>query len=113
LSGIGVYGLVAWNVTRRTTEIGLRMALGASRMTVFSLVMRQVMSLLGVGLLAGGLGALVAARAVHSFLFEIQPSNPAIFISSAVLLALIAVLAALLPARRAVSIDPMQALKTE
>jgi ABC-type antimicrobial peptide transport system permease subunit len=71
------------------------------------------MSLLGVGLLAGGLGALVAARAVRSFLFEIQPSNPAIFISSAVLLALIAVLAALLPARRAVSIDPMQALKTE
>jgi predicted permease len=113
LSGIGVYGLVAGNVTRRTTEIGLRMALGASRMTVFSLVMRQVMSLLAVGLLAGALGALVAARAVHSFLFEIQPSNPAIFISSAVLLALIAVLAALLPARRAVSIDPMQALKTE
>jgi predicted permease len=113
LSGIGVYGLVAWNVTRRTTEIGLRMALGASRMTVFSLVMRQVMSLLGVGLLAGGLGALVAARAVRSFLFEIQPINPAIFISSAILLALIAVLAALLPARRAVSIDPMQALKTE
>jgi predicted permease len=99
LSGIGVYGLVAWNVTRRTREIGLRMALGATRMTVFSLVMRQVMSLLAVGLLAGGLGALVAARAVHSFLFEIQPSNPAIFMSSAILLALIAVLAALLPAR--------------
>ena len=113
LSGIGVYGLVAWNVTRRTTEIGLRMALGATRMTVFTLVMRQVMSLLAVGLLAGGLGALVAARAVHSFLFEIQPSDPAIFISSAILLALIAVLAALLPARRAVSVDPMQALKTE
>jgi putative ABC transport system permease protein len=113
LSGIGVYGLVAWNVARRTTEIGLRMALGATRMAVFSLVMRQVMSLLAVGLLAGGLGALVGARAVHSFLFEIQPSNPAIFMSSAILLALIAVLAALLPARRAVSIDPMQALKTE
>jgi MacB-like periplasmic core domain/FtsX-like permease family len=113
LSGIGVYGLVAWEVTRRTTEIGLRMALGATRMAVFSLVIRQVMSLLAVGLLAGGLGALIAARAVHSFLFEIQPSNPAIFMSSAMLLALIAVLAALLPARRAVSIDPMQALKTE
>jgi predicted permease len=113
LSAIGVYGLVAWNVTRRTTEIGLRMALGATRMEVFNLVMRQVMRLLAVGLLAGALGALFAARVVRDFLFEIQPGNPAIFLSSAILLASIAVLAALLPARRAVSIDPMQALKTE
>ncbi|MBB5341536.1 ABC transporter permease [Tunturiibacter gelidoferens] len=113
LSGIGVYGLVAWNVTRRTTEIGLRMALGATRMEVFHLVMRQVMRLLAVGLFAGGLGAFFAARMVRDFLFEIQPGNPAIFLSSAMLLVSIAVLAALLPARRAVSIDPMQALKTE
>jgi predicted permease len=113
LSGIGVYGLVAWNVTRRTTEIGLRMALGATRMEVFNLVIRQVMRLLAVGLLAGGLGALFAARVVRDLLFEIQPGNPVIFLSSAILLASIAVLAALLPARRAISIDPMQALKTE
>ncbi|NYF53491.1 ABC transporter permease [Tunturiibacter gelidoferens] len=113
LSGIGVYGLVAWNVTRRTTEIGLRMALGATRMEVFHLVMRQVMRLLAIGLFAGGLGAFFAARMVRDFLFEIQPGNPAIFLSSAMLLVSIAVLAALLPARRAVSIDPMQALKTE
>jgi ABC-type antimicrobial peptide transport system permease subunit len=113
LSGIGVYGLATWNVTRRTTEIGLRMALGATRMEVFHLVMRQVMRLLAVGLLAGGLGTLFAARVVRDFLFEIQPGNPVILLSSAILLASIAVLAALLPARRAVSIDPMQALKTE
>jgi predicted permease len=113
LSGIGVYGLVAWNVTRRTTEIGLRMALGATRMEVFNLVMHQVMRLLAVGLFAGGLGALFAARVVRDFLFEIQPGNPVIFLSSAILLASITVLAALLPARRAVAIDPMQALKTE
>jgi predicted permease len=113
LSGIGVYGLVAWNVTRRTTEIGLRIALGATRMAVFNLVMRQVMSLVAVGLLAGGLGALFAARVVRNFLFEIQPSNPVIFTSSVILLALIAALAALFPARRAVSIEPIQALKTE
>jgi predicted permease len=113
LSGIGIYGLVAWNVTRRTTEIGLRMALGATRVKVFNLVMRQVTGLLAIGLLAGGLGGLFAARAVRSYLFEIQPGNPAIFMFSALLLALIGLLAALLPARRAVSINPMQALKTE
>jgi len=113
LSGIGIYGLVAWNVTRRTTEIGLRMALGATRMKVFNLVMRQVTGLLAIGLLAGGLGAFFAARAVRSYLFEVQPGDPSIFVFSALLLALIGLLAALLPARRAVSIDPMQALKTE
>jgi ABC-type antimicrobial peptide transport system permease subunit len=76
-------------------------------------VMRQVMSLLFIGLLVGGLAALFAARAIRSFLFEIQPGNPSIFTFSAMLLALIGLFAALLPARRAVSIDPMQALKTE
>ena len=113
LSGIGVYGLVAWNVTRRTTEIGLRMALGATRREVFYLIMGQIMRLLAVGLFAGGLGALLAARVVRGFLFEIQPGNPVVFLSSAILLASIAALAALLPARRAVAINPMQALKTE
>ena len=82
-------------------------------MKVFNLVMRQVTGLLAIGLLAGGLGALFAARAVRSFLFEIQPGNPSIFGLSALLLTLIGLLAAVLPARRAVSIDPMQALKTE
>jgi predicted permease len=113
LSGIGIYGLVAWNVTRQTTEIGLRMALGATRARVFTLVMRQVVSLLATGVLTGALAAFFAARAIRSFLFEIQPGNPVIFVLSALLLALIGLLAATLPARRAVSIDPMQALKTE
>lgn len=113
LSGIGIYGLVSWNVTRRTTEIGLRMALGATRMKVFTLVMRQVTRLLAVGLLTGGLGALFAARAIRSFLFEIQPGNIAIFFFSVLLLLLVGFCAALFPARRAVSIEPMQALKTE
>jgi putative ABC transport system permease protein len=113
LSGIGIHGLVAWNVTRRTTEIGLRMALGATRVKVFALVMRQVTELLATGLLFGGIAALCAARAIRSFLFEIQPGNPSIFTFSALLLASIGLMAALLPARRAISIDPMQALKTE
>jgi predicted permease len=113
LSGIGIYGLVAWNVTRQTTEIGLRMALGATRAAVFTLVMRQVVRLLAIGVLTGGVAAFFAARAIRSFLFEIRPGNPVIFVVSALLLALIGLLAATLPARRAISIDPMQALKTE
>jgi predicted permease len=113
LSGIGIYGLVAWNVTRQTAEIGLRMALGATRARVFTLVMRQVVRLLAIGVLTGGVAAFFAARAIAIFLFEIRPGDPVIFVFSALLLALIGLLAATLPARRAISIDPMQALKTE
>ena len=113
LSGIGIYGQVAWNVTRRTSEIGVRMALGATRAKVFALVMRQVISLLTIGVLAGGIAAIFAAHCVRSFLFEVKPGNPWVFALSAVALVLIGVFAALLPARRAISIDPMQALRTE
>ena len=113
LSGIGIYGLVAWNVTRRTTEIGLRMALGATRATVFFLVMRNVAGLLAIGVLSGGLAALCAARSIRTFLFEVQPGNPWVFVLSALVLVVMGLLAAALPARRAVSIDPMQALRTE
>ncbi|HTA87600.1 MAG TPA: ABC transporter permease [Silvibacterium sp.] len=113
LSCIGIYGLVAWNVTRRTTEIGVRMALGATRMRVFLLVVRQIAGLLAIGVLCGGLAALLAARSIRSFLFEVQPGNPWVFLASAVVLVAIGLLAAALPARRAVSIDPIQALRTE
>jgi predicted permease len=113
LSGIGIYGLVAWNVTRRTTEIGLRMALGATRARVFALVMRQITGLLAIGIVTGALAAFFAGRAISSFLFEIGPADPTVFSLSALVLLLIGLLAATLPARRAVSIDPMQALRTE
>jgi predicted permease len=113
LSGIGIYGLVAWSVTQRTREIGVRMALGATRMRVFVLVMRQVSVLLAVGVAVGGVAAFFAARSIRSFLFEVQPGNPAVFGLSALALVLIGLLAALLPAGRAVSIDPMRALRTE
>jgi hypothetical protein len=113
LSCIGIYGLVAWNVTRRTTEIGVRMALGVTRLRVFALVMRPVAGLLAIGVVCGGLGALFAARSIRSFLFEAQPGNPWVFLASAVALVAIGLFAAALPARRAVSIDPIQALRTE
>jgi predicted permease len=113
LSGIGIYGLVAWNVTRRTTEIGLRIALGATRVKIFALVMSQVIGLLVAGVLIGGAAAFFASRAIRSFLFEVRPGDPLIFVLSTLVLTLIGLIAATLPARRAVSIDPMQALKAE
>jgi putative ABC transport system permease protein len=113
LSGIGIYGLVAWNVTRRTTEIGLRAALGATRVGILELVMRQVIALLGIGVLVGAIAACFAARSLRRYLFEIQPGNLAVFGLSALVLVIIGLVAAILPARRAVSIDPMQALKAE
>jgi predicted permease len=113
LSGIGIYGLMASYVTRRTTEIGVRMALGASRATIFVLVMRQVAILLILGSLAGACLAAFATRSIKAFLFDVSPGNPAIFVSAVLVLALAGFLAAMLPARRAVSIDPMQALRSE
>lgn len=113
LSGIGIYGLVAWNVTQRTTEIGVRMALGAMRVHVFLMVLRQTMLLLPMGLIAGGVAAFFAARWVHSFLYEIQADNPRVFALAAGVIVIIGLLAAAVPARRAVSIDPMQALRSE
>jgi predicted permease len=113
LSGIGIYGMVAWNVAQRTREIGVRMALGATRMRVFAMVMRQVAVLLTLGVAAGGVAGFFAARSIRSFLFEVQPGNPEVFAAAALALVLIGLLAAMLPARRAVSVDPMRALRSE
>jgi predicted permease len=113
LSGIGIYGLVAWNVTQRTMEIGVRMALGATRAGVFLMVLRQTMLLMAAGIAAGGVAAYFAARSVHSFLYEIQAEDPRVFALAAGVLVVIGLLAAAVPARRAVSIDPVQALRAE
>jgi ABC-type antimicrobial peptide transport system permease subunit len=80
---------------------------------VFALVMRQVAMLLAAGVMAGGVAAFFAARSIRSFLFEVQPGNPWVFLLAVLALVLIGLLAAMLPARRAVSIDPMRALRTE
>jgi predicted permease len=113
LSGIGIYGLLASLVTRRTTEIGVRMALGATRISIFTLVMKQAAALLLAGVLFGGCLALFAARAIKAFLFDVNPGNPAIFAAAILILALSGFVAAMLPALRAVSIDPMQSLRNE
>ncbi len=113
LSGIGIYGLVAWNVAQRTMEIGVRMALGATRASVFLMILRQTTSLLAIGLAIGGVAAYFAARTVGSFLYETQAENPGMFLASAGVLVAVGLMAATLPGRRAARLDPMQALRTE
>jgi predicted permease len=110
---VGLYGLMAYSVNRRTRELGIRMALGAQRSDVLLLVMRNAGVLLGIGLAAGLGCAWIATRAMKSFLFGVSEHDP---LTAAVVCALLIVcgsVAALMPARRAASIDPMQALRTE
>jgi predicted permease len=113
LSGIGIYSLIAWTVTRRTLEFGVRMALGATRPRIVLLVLRQITSLILIGILAGGIGAFFSARSIRSYLFGVGPGSPSIFISAALVLCTIALLAALFPMRQAVTINPAESLRSE
>ena len=113
LAAIGIYGVTSYFVAKRRTEIGIRMALGARPGQVMRLVFRQSGRLVGLGLLVGLLGAFALTRLLGKLLFGIKPHDPLTFATLAVLLALIAALACLLPARRATRIDPMAALRTD
>jgi predicted permease len=113
LSGIGIYGLIAWTVTQRTMEFGVRMALGSTRVGILLLVLRQIAVLILIGILAGGVAAFFSARSMHGFLFGVAPGSPGIFVSAACILCVIALFAALVPTRRAVSIHPVEALREE
>jgi putative ABC transport system permease protein len=113
LAAIGLYGLVSYAVARRTSEIGLRVALGASRTEVLWMIMRQSLSQVAVGLVAGSVAALYLSRFVETLLFGVQPADPLAFVSAVTALGAIALLASWLPARRAARIDPANTLKHE
>jgi putative ABC transport system permease protein len=113
LASIGIYGVMAYAVTQRTQEIGVRMALGARRADVLRLMMGLGLRLTIAGVLIGLVGAFVSTRLMGSLLFEISAANPLAFTLPAALLLIVTVLAAYLPARRAASIDPMRALRAE
>ncbi|MFO1451994.1 MAG: ABC transporter permease [Opitutaceae bacterium] len=113
LAAVGIYGVVAWNVTQRTREIGIRQALGATREEVHLLIVRQGMRTVLYGLLVGLVGAVVVTRALQSLLFEVSAHDPWTFVAVSALLGLIALLACVIPARRATRVDPMVALRED
>jgi predicted permease len=110
LSAVGVYGVLAYLVAQRTKEIGIRMALGCSAPGVFQLVLREGLFLAGVGLAIGGAGVLALERSLDSLLFGIDAADPTVLLAVTALLALIALGASTVPARRATRIDPVAAL---
>jgi predicted permease len=113
LAAVGLYGVMAFVVARRTKEMGLRMALGANSGAVVWLVMKEVLLLLGIGLAIGVPSALMLGRLVTTQLYEIKASDPRIAVASVVLLTLVATLAGFIPARRASRIDPILAIRYE
>ncbi len=113
LASIGIYGAVAYTVEQRTGEIGVRMALGAQTRDVLRLVVNQGMKPVVIGLAIGIASAFALGRLIASQLYEVSSHNPALLGGATVLLAAIALLACLLPARRAALVDPVQALRTE
>lgn len=113
LAGVGLYGVVASSVQQRTREIGVRIALGAMRRDIGSMVLRQAGRLASIGVLAGTLGALAAGPALRSLLYEVAPSDPLTLAVSAGVLGAVAVFAAWLPASRASRLDPIHAIRSE
>jgi len=113
LAALGLYGLVSYTVARRTSEIGLRMALGASHSAVLWLVFRETLTLIATGVVLGLALAVAAARLVSSMLYGLESTNPLIFASATLLLGTVAALATYLPARRATKVEPIVALRYE
>jgi predicted permease len=113
LALVGLYSVVSYAATQRTNEIGIRMALGASRGDILKMVLRQGVGVLSIGLGIGLLLALVGTRAIGNLFVGVKPNDPLTFVSVGVLLAAIALLACWIPARRATRVDPLVALRYE
>jgi len=113
LAAVGIYGIMAYWVNQRSHEMGVRMALGAGRLDVLRLVLRQSLMLAGVGVAVGLVGSLALTRFIASLLFNVRANDPMTFLTVALSLAAVALLASFIPARRATKVDPMVSLRYE
>jgi putative ABC transport system permease protein len=113
LAAVGLYGVMAYAVSQRTREIGIRMALGARTTDVLRLVLREGMTLVAIGAALGLIGALLFTRLLVSFLYGISPVDATTFVLTAIVLSVVAFVANFIPARRAMKVDPMVALRYE
>ena len=110
LSAIGIYGVLAYLVTQRTKEIGIRVALGSTAAAVFRLVLREGLVLVGIGLVLGGIGSLLLRHTLESLLFGVSATDPRVLLLVSGVLGVVAIVACCVPARRATKIDPLVAL---
>jgi putative ABC transport system permease protein len=113
LASIGLYGLVSYNVAQRTSELGIRMALGANHWDILKMILREMAKIAVAGTLAGVIITMILARVMQGVLFGVSPYDPTIFAGVSILLILVAMLASYVPARRAMRVDPLVALRFE
>jgi ABC-type antimicrobial peptide transport system permease subunit len=113
LASIGVYGVMAYTFSRRTNEIGIRMAMGAQRRDIFKIAVGEGLVIVGFGLATGLIGSFVLTRFLQTMLFNVKPADPLTFLAISLLLALVTLLACVVPARRASYVDPLTALRHE
>ncbi len=113
LASVGLYGVTAYSVERRTSEIGIRMALGADRLNVLKLVLRGAFVQIGIGLVVGLPATILAGYGMTKQLFGVKPYAPGILLVTTVVLSVAALVATVLPARKAATLEPIRALRTE
>jgi putative ABC transport system permease protein len=113
LAAVGIYGVMSYVVGQRTNEVGIRMALGAEHGQIVGMVLKQGVAIIGIGIFAGLAGATVAAKLMEGLLVGVKPIDPATYAGVAAILAAVALLACYVPARRAMRVDPMIALRYE